>query len=484
MLISEEVRTRFAPSPTGFMHVGNLRVALYDYLIAKQTKGKFVLRLEDTDQNRLVEGAEAFIYESLSTFGLNFDEGPTVGGAFAPYRQSERMAAGLYKKYAEELVQKGAAYYCFCGKDEQEHDADECDVAPFAHYDRKCLKLSVAEIKAKLNAGEKYVIRQKIPEGKTSFDDVLYGHIEVENKELEDMILLKSDGFPTYNFANVVDDHLMNITHVVRGCEYLSSAPKYTLLYRAFGWDEPTYIHCPHITNEEHKKLSKRSGHSSVKNLLDMGYLPETIINFVALLGWSGDSEKEIYSLGELIEHFDYKKVKKSSAVFDVAKLKWMNGEYLRAKPFEQFYALIEKELKAALKGDFDYHELAEILHPRLELASDIGTLLDFIPSLPNYDKSIFINEKLKSTPETSLDVLSKITPILESAKNWNKDELIALIKQFIESNALKNGLVLWPLRAALSGKASSAGGAYELLIALKRTESLARLKTAISRLK
>ena len=476
------VRTRFAPSPTGYMHVGNLRTALYCYLIAKKLKGTFVLRIEDTDRNRYIQDAEQVIFDTLKVCGLDYDEGPGKEGDVGPYRQSERVKQGIYMKYAKQLIEQGDAYYCFCGH--EEHHADTCeDGEVFTKYDRHCLKLSKEEVEKNLAEGKPFVIRQKVPEGKTSFVDAVYGTIEVDNSELEDMILIKSDGYPTYNFANIVDDHLMNITHIVRGCEYLSSTPKYTLLYKALKWEEPIYIHCPHITDEEHKKLSKRLGHSSVNNLLKNGFLPEAIINFIALLGWSPDNEQEIMSLVELIEKFDYHRINKSSAVFDLKKFKWMNGEYYKAMSADSFYNFICPQLQK-YPSIYDRRELSDLLHDRIECFEDIDTVLDFINDLPQYSNEIFENQKFKVTQEVALDILQKILPKLESADDYSKENISQIVKDFIAEQNVKNGVVLWPLRVALSGKMSSAGGAYELLAVFKKDESLRRIKIAIQKLK
>ena len=476
------VRTRFAPSPTGYMHIGNLRTAVYCYAIARKNKGKFVLRIEDTDRNRYVADAEQVIYDTLKVCGLDYDEGPNCPGKFGPYKQSERKEQNLYIEYAKKLIESGDAYYCFCGHDEHD-DCDDCEQA-FAKYDRRCLRLSPEEIKANLASNKPYVIRQKVPEGKTSFVDAVYGTIEVDNSELEDMILIKSDGYPTYNFANIIDDHLMNITHVVRGCEYLSSTPKYTLLYKAFGWQEPIYIHCPHITDEEHKKLSKRLGHASVNNLLQSGFLPEAIVNYISMLGWYPENGIEKFSLAEFVENFDYRRVNKSNAVFDIAKFKWLNGEYYKAMAFDAFAKFIEPQLKMRFGDDVNHAELAELLQKRIECFDDIDTVLDFVKELPTYGNDIFVNQKLKVDAILALKVLEEITPILENTDDFSKENVMNVIKAFIEEKGYKNGQILWPLRAGLSGKMSSAGGAYELLNVFPKQESLRRLKIAIDTLK
>ena len=475
------VRTRFAPSPTGYMHIGNLRTALYCYLISRKLKGKFVLRIEDTDRNRFVDDAEQVIYDTMKICGLDYDEGPNKEGEYGPYKQSQRFEQGLYMHYAKKLIESGDAYYCFCGNDENENE-EESENNAFAKYDRRCLKLSKEEIENNLKNGKPFVIRQKIPEGKTSFVDTIYGTIEVDNSELEDMILIKSDGYPTYNFANIVDDHLMNITHIVRGMEYLSSTPKYSLLYKALGWQEPIYIHCPHITDEEHKKLSKRLGHASVNNLLKQGFLPQAIINYIALLGWSPEGDKEFFTLEELIDAFDYKKINKSNAVFDLQKFKWMNGEYYKAMPIEEFTNFVMPQLEK-YPSQYDKNEMADLLHTRIECFEDIDNVLDFVLELPDYTNEIFENQKLKVTQEIAKDVLIKILPILEKENDYSKENITNVVKDFIAEQGVKNGVVLWPLRAGLSGKMSSAGGAYELFAVFGKDESLRRIKIAIEKL-
>ena len=394
-----KVRTRFAPSPTGRMHVGNLRTALYAYLIAKHEGGDFILRIEDTDQERYVEGALDIIYHTLKETGLVHDEGPDLDGGVGPYVQSERQAQGIYLKYAKELVEKGEAYYCFCGKERLESLKQEVAGKEIIVYDKHCLHLSKEEVEAKLAAGVPYVIRQNIPnEGTTSFEDEIYGKIEVPNSELDDMILIKSDGYPTYNFANVVDDHLMGITHVVRGNEYLSSSPKYNRLYAAFGWDVPVYVHCPLITNEEHKKLSKRCGHSSYEDLIEQGFVTEAVVNYVALLGWCPSDNREIFSLEELVEAFDYHHMNKSPAVFDMGKLRWMNGEYIKAMDFDKFYERALPYLKEAIHKDLDLKKIASQVKTRIEVFPEIKELIDFYEEVPEYDTQMYCHKKMKTT--------------------------------------------------------------------------------------
>ena len=428
------IRTRFAPSPTGKMHVGNLRTALYAYLIAKHENGSFMLRIEDTDQERFVDGALEIIYRTLAKTGLVHDEGPDKDGGYGPYVQSERNAQGIYLKYAKQLIEQGDAYYCFCTKerlDSLKASVGE-DGKEIAVYDKHCLHLSKEEVEAKLAAGEPHVIRFNMPaEGTTTFHDDIYGDITVPNNELDDLILIKSDGYPTYNFANVIDDHLMGITHVVRGNEYLSSSPKYNRIYEAFGWEIPTYVHCPLITNEEHKKLSKRSGHSSYEDLLDQGFLTEAIVNYVALLGWCPEDNREIFSLEELVKEFDYHHMSKSPAVFDMTKLKWMNGEYIKAMDFDKFYDMALPFVKEAVKKDLNLEKIAGMVKTRIEVFPDIPALIDFFEAVPEYDVSMYTHKKMKTNPEISLEVLNKVIPVLEGFDNYTNDALYELLCGF-----------------------------------------------------
>ena len=479
-----KVRTRFAPSPTGRMHVGNLRTALYAYLIAKHEGGDFLLRIEDTDQERYVEGAVDIIYHTLAETGLIHDEGPDKDGGCGPYVQSERQAAGIYMKYAKELVEKGKAYYCFCDKERLESLKQEVAGKEIIVYDKHCLHLSKEEVEANLAAGKPFVIRQNTPtEGTTRFVDEIYGVIEVPNAELDDMILIKSDGYPTYNFANVVDDHLMGITHVVRGNEYLSSAPKYNLLYEAFGWDVPVYVHCPLITNEEHKKLSKRSGHSSYEDLINQGFLTEAVVNYVALLGWCPTDNREIFSLPELVEAFDYHHMSKSPAVFDINKLKWMNGEYIKAMDFDKFYERALPILKETIHRDLDLKKIAGMVKTRIEVFPDIKDLVDFFEAVPEYDSSMYVHKKMKTTEESSLTVLQEILPVLESQEDYSNDALYETMVAFAKEKGYKNGYVLWPIRTALSGKQMTPAGATEILEVLGKEESIKRIQAAIEKL-
>ena len=478
------VKTRFAPSPTGRMHVGNLRTALYAYLIAKHEGGKFMLRIEDTDQERFMEGALDIIYRTLAKTGLVHDEGPDKDGGVGPYVQSERQAQGLYMKYAKKLIEQGDAYYCFCDKERLESLKTEVAGKEITVYDKHCLHLSKEEIEANLAAGKPYVIRINMPtEGTTTFHDELYGDITVENNELDDMILIKSDGYPTYNFANVIDDHLMGITHVVRGNEYLSSAPKYNRLYEAFGWEIPKYIHCPLITNEDHQKLSKRCGHSSYEDLLDQGFLTEAIVNFVALLGWSPSSDNEIFSLEELVKEFDYHRISKSPAVFDMVKLRWMNGEYMKKMDDDKFYEMALPYLKETITKDLDFHKIAAMVKTRIEVFPDIKDHVDFFEKVPEYETSMYVHKKMKTNEETSLQVLSEVQPLLEAQEDFSNDALFEMLSAYAKEHGYKVGYVMWPIRTALSGKQMTPAGATEILEVLGKEESLVRIQAAIEKL-
>ncbi len=481
-----KTRTRFAPSPTGRMHVGNLRTALYAYLIAKHDGGDFMLRIEDTDQERYVEGAVDIIYRTLANAGLVHDEGPDKDGGVGPYVQSERMASGIYMEYAKQLVEKGEAYYCFCDKERLDslktgigEDGKEITV-----YDKHCLHLSKEEVEANLAAGKPFVIRQNMPtEGTTTFHDEIYGDITVDNAELDDMILIKSDGYPTYNFANVVDDHTMNITHVVRGNEYLSSAPKYNRLYEAFGWDVPVYVHCPLITDETHKKLSKRSGHSSYEDLLDQGFLSEAIINFVALLGWCPEGNQEVFSLEELVKAFDYRHMSKSPAVFDMTKLRWMNSEYMKTMDFDKFYEMAEPYIKEVVTKNYDLKKIAVMVKTRIEVFPDIKEHIDFFEQVPEYDNAMYCHKKMKTNEENSLQLLQEVLPVLEAQEDFSNDALFAKLSEFAKEKEYKTGFVMWPIRTAMSGKQMTPGGATELMEVLGKEESVARIKKAIEKL-
>ncbi len=479
-----KVRTRFAPSPTGRMHVGNLRTALYAYLIAKHEGGDFLLRIEDTDQERLVEGAVDIIYRTLQKTGLLHDEGPDKDGGSGPYVQSERQASGIYLEYAKKLIEKGEAYYCFCDKERLESLKQEVAGKEISIYDKHCLHLSREEVEEKLAAGVPYVIRQNNPQtGTTTFHDEIYGDITVDNAELDDMILIKSDGYPTYNFANVVDDHLMGITHVVRGNEYLSSSPKYNRLYEAFGWEVPVYVHCPLITDETHKKLSKRCGHSSYEDLIEQGFLTEAVVNFVALLGWSPEDNQEIASLSELVEKFDYRHMSKSPAVFDYGKLKWMNGEYIKAMDFEAFYEKALPIMKEVITKEYDFHKIAGMVKTRIEVFPDIRELIDFFEAVPEYDISMYTHKKMKTSKESSLSVLKEVLPLLEAQEDYSNDALYALLSAYVAEKGYKNGYVMWPVRTAASGKQMTPCGATEILEILGKEESVARIRNAVKKL-
>lgn len=480
-----KIRTRFAPSPTGRMHVGNLRTALYAYLIAKHEGGDFLLRIEDTDQERLVEGAVGIIYRTLEKTGLLHDEGPDKDGGVGPYVQSERQASGIYLKYAKQLITEGKAYYCFCDKERLEGLTQVVAGKEISVYDKHCLGLTQEEIEANLADGKPYVIRQNNPqEGTTAFHDEIYGDITVDNAELDDMILIKSDGYPTYNFANVIDDHLMGITHVVRGNEYLSSSPKYNRLYEAFGWKIPVYVHCPLITDEEHKKLSKRSGHSSYEDLLEQGFLSEAIVNFVALLGWSPEDNQEIMSLEELIQKFDYHHMSKSPAVFDYTKLKWMNGEYIKMMDFDTFYRMAEPYIKQTVTKDYDLKKIAALVKTRIEILPDIAEHIDFFETLPDYDSSIYTHKKMKTDAASSLEVLEELLPLFEAQEDYSNDALYALLTGYVEKKGCKNGYAMWPVRTAVSGKQMTPGGATEIMEILGKEESVRRIKEGIERIK
>ncbi|MBQ3512943.1 MAG: glutamate--tRNA ligase [Lachnospiraceae bacterium] len=480
-----KIRTRFAPSPTGRMHVGNLRTALYAYLIAKHEDGDFLIRIEDTDQERYVEGAVDIIYRTMAGTGLIHDEGPDKDKGYGPYVQSERQAQGIYLKYAKELVEKGEAYYCFC--DQERLDSLKSEVVEgkeITKYDKHCLSLSKEEVEEKLKAGVPYVIRQNNPtEGTTSFTDEIYGEISVDNSELDDMVLIKSDGYPTYNFANVVDDHLMEITHVVRGNEYLSSSPKYNRLYQAFGWEVPVYVHCPTITNEEHKKLSKRSGHASYEDLIEQGFLPEAIVNFVALLGWSPNGEEEFFTLKELEQAFDYHRIGKAPAVFDMTKLKWMNGEYIKKLDPDKFYEMALPYLKEVITKDYDLKKVAGLVQSRIEVLPDCKELVDFFEELPEYDVVMYTHKKMKTNTENAYEILKEEYELLKNFDAFDVQSLHDLLMDYIAKKEIKNGTGLWPIRTAVSGKQSTPGGAFEIMEIIGKEESLKRIETGLSML-
>ena len=482
----KKVRTRFAPSPTGYMHIGNLRTALFTYLIAKQNDGDFILRIEDTDQERYVEGAVDVIYKTLKDVGLNWDEGPDVGGPVGPYIQSERM--GMFKKYAVELVEKREAYYCFCDKERLEEVKaiqEASGIMPM--YDRHCRNLSKEEVQAKLDAGVPYVIRQKVPlEGEVTFHDALYGDITVDCSTLDDQILIKTDGMPTYNFANVVDDHLMGISHVVRGNEYLASAPKYNLLYKAFGWEIPEYIHVEHIMKDKQHKLSKRDGDASYEDLMQKGYLKEAVINYIALLGWAPKGENEIFSLEELVKEFDIQGLSKSPAIFDPMKLKAINGKYIKALTPEKFAEYAIPYIKETVKReDVDLMEITSLLQARTELFTEIPESVDFVDTLPDYDIALYTHKKMKTNPENSLDSLKAVLPVLEAIdeKAWTIENIHDKLFELIAQKEVKNGIILWPLRVAVSGKAFTPGGGIEICHIIGKADSIDRIKKGIEKL-
>ena len=474
-----KVRTRFAPSPTGYMHIGNLRTALYEYLIAKAQGGDFLLRIEDTDQKRYVEGATDIIYNTLKMVGMNWDEGPDIGGPVGPYVQSERK--DLYAPYAHKLVELGGAHYCFCAEREKELDEDGNEI--ICKFEDPCKKIPVAEAKARVAAGEPYVIRQTINQtGKSKYEDKVYGIIEIDYDELDEGVLLKTDGFPTYNFANVIDDHLMGITHVVRGSEYLPSTPKYNLMYDTFGWPRPVYVHLPPVMKDAQHKLSKRNGDASFQDLLAKGYLPEAIINYIALLGWNPGTEEEIFSIKDLEKIFSVDRLNKSPAIFDIIKLTWMNGVYIRNLSSEEFYRLAEPYL-ADLPSNVDKKALALVLQPRVETLGQIREQTDFIKELPDYAPELYVNKKMKTDIEVAKAVLPAIKEVLSKQTEWNNDALFAALKSLAEAKGLKNGQVLYPARIALSGKETTPGGATELAVVLGREESLRRIDKAINKL-
>lgn len=480
-----EVRTRFAPSPTGYMHIGNLRTGLYAYLLAKSNNGKFILRIEDTDQERYVEGAVEVIFNVLKMTGLKHDEGPDIGGPFGPYVQSERR--GLYKEYAMKLIELGGAYYCFCSKEQIAEAREKHDMSkdgPFKYND-PCRSLSREETERRVAAGETYVVRQRIPAaGTTTFEDAVFGSITVENSTLDENVLLKSDGLPTYNFANVVDDHLMEITHVMRGVEYLSSTPKYNLLYKAFGWKIPTYIHLPHIIKEGGKKLSKREGDASFEDFYKKGYLIDAIINYIALLGWNSGTEQEIFSLKELTEKFSIEGLSKSSAMFDIKKLNWLNGEYIRKMSLEEFHSMALPYYKEVIKNEkIDLLKVSRLLHVRTEVLSEIPGNIDFIEELPEYDVSMYVHKKMKTDINNSLENLKIAYNALKDIENWSEETLNGTLRGLIESRGIKNGQMLWPVRTAISGKQFTPGGAIEIADILGKEESLRRIMTGIDKL-
>lgn len=472
-------RTRFAPSPTGYMHIGNLRTALYAYLIAKKAEGKFILRIEDTDQNRNVPEAVSAIYRGLELAGISYDEGPDKDGGFGPYVQSQRLP--IYKTYAQKLLASGHAYYCFCGKEDK--PALEASNERVEGYRDPCRNLNAQEVEARFAEGLVPVVRQRIPlEGVSSFDDHVYGHISIENKQLDDQVLLKSDGFPTYNFANVVDDHLMEVSHVIRGQEYLSSTPKYNLLYEAFGWEHPEYIHLPHIIREDGAKMSKRKGDPSFEDLVRMGFLPRAIVNYVALLGWNPGDEREFFLMEDLIDAFDMDRINKANAAFSIDKLRWLNGEHIRSLTPQAFHAIALRFYPEGLTG-LDLAKVSQLIQIRTETLTDIPRQVGFLANLPEYSAELFENQKSKSTLESSRVVLEKALPLLENLETWSNEGLFEVLKAFAQEQNFKTGTVMWPIRTALSGQETSPGGATELAALLGKDESLRRIKLGLSKL-
>ena len=479
-----EVRTRFAPSPTGFMHLGGVRTALYEYLFAKKHSGKFILRIEDTDQERYVEGATDIIYDTLRECGLNWDEGPDVGGPAGPYIQSERKH--LYLPYAKQLVESGHAYYCFCTKEElaERREAAEARGEVFK-YDKHCLHLTKDEVESKLAAGIPYVIRLNAPtEGETTYHDLVFGDITMPNDTLDDMVLIKADGMPTYNFANVIDDHLMGISHVMRGTEYLSSTPKYNLLYQAFGWDIPEYIHLPPVMRDSQHKLSKRDGDAYYSDYIEKGFLTEALINYLALVGWNPGDDREFFTLDELVQAFDVKGINRAPGIFDPEKLRWFNFEYIRKLPFDDYLQKVTPWFDKVLSADrFDYRRLAELMQDRTETFGEVPDKVRFLSMQPEYDNELFVNKKQKSTLESSLQALQMLEPILASLPEWTETVLHDTVIQAIADHGLKNATVLWPMRIAISGQLSTPGGAFEIAYLLGREETMARLHAAIAKL-
>ncbi len=480
------IRTRFAPSPTGYMHIGNLRTALYAYLVAKKDpEGVFILRIEDTDQGRLVEGATDIIYDTMRSCGLKHDEGPDVGGEVGPYVQSDRVRSGLYLEYAKKLITRGGAHYCFCDQKtiDAEREQTTAEGGSFK-YDDPCKKLSIEECEARIAAGVKYVIRQTVPtEGTTSFEDEVFGTITVDNETLDEQVLMKSDGFPTYNFANVIDDHLMGITDVVRGMEYLSSTPKYNLIYEAFGWDIPRYIHCPPVMKDEHNKLSKRNGDASFQDLMEKGYLPGAVLNYIALLGWAPEEDKEIYTLDELVKAFNVKRIGTSGAIFDPEKLKWINGMWLRGMDLDTYYETVKDYIDQGVKGDFNKKEIAAIVQPRANTLTEIPGMLGFFDSFPSYDNSLYVNKKMKTNEKVALSSLRAVRDALASHDEWTMQPLHDRLMQVPKDLGIKNGQVLFPLRLAITGTQVTPGGAIEIALILGKQETLHRLDISIAQL-
>lgn len=475
-------RTRFAPSPTGYMHIGNLRTALYEYLIAKSQGGDFILRIEDTDQKRYVEGATDIIFKTLKRVGMNWDEGPDVGGDFGPYIQSQRRS--IYAEYAHKLVELGGAHYCFCAQKEEHNDEDEDTPEAHAKFKDPCKKIPLEEARKRIAAGEPFVVRQTVNKKGTSvFHDVVYGDIEIDYDELDEGVLLKTDGLPTYNFANVIDDHLMQISHVVRGNEYISSTPKYNLIYEAFGWTPPVYVHVPQVMKDAQHKLSKRNGDASFQDLVAKGYLPEAVLNYIALLGWNPGTEQEIFSLQELEKCFSCERLNKSPAIFDSAKLRWMNGCYIRNLPAEEFHKLAEPYYQQSVSRKIDEETLSAVLQPRVEVLGEIPAEIDFLEQVPEYDIALYENKKMKTNPEIARKALEIVRPVLANLTDWKNESLFETLKNTAAQNEMKNGQVLYPVRIALSGKETTPGGATEIAHILGKEETLRRIDAALAKL-
>ena len=477
------VRTRFAPSPTGFMHLGGLRTALYTYLFTKKQGGTFILRIEDTDLERFVPGATEIIYDTLRDCGVLWDEGPDVGGDFGPYIQSQRKE--LYLPYAKRLVEQGDAYYCFCTKEEiEERRAQAQARGETFKYDKHCLHLSKEEVQRRLDAGQPYVIRQNVPlTGSSDFDDLVFGHIQAPNETLDDMVLIKQDGMPTYNFANVVDDHLMGITHVIRGMEYLSSTPKYNLLYKAFGWEIPQYIHLTTVMKDQHQKLSKRNGDAYYSDFIEKGYLKEALVNYIVLLGWNPGDDREFFTLEELKQAFDVSGLSKSPAIFDVNKLRWFNAEYIRRMSPEAFNRAAQPWYEKAGVAAMNQDILQRILQPRVELFSELPAMVDFLTAMPEFDNSLYAHKKMKTTPESAKETLLGLQPLLEAQDPWTEEGVHDLLIGYAQKTGLKNGQVMWPLRVAITGKPVTPGGAVEAAVLLGKQETLARLARSLEKL-
>ncbi|MCI6272983.1 MAG: glutamate--tRNA ligase [Erysipelotrichaceae bacterium] len=481
----KKIRTRFAPSPTGYMHIGNLRTALYEYLVAKKDDGTFILRIEDTDQGRLVEGATDIIYETLKQCKMFHDEGPDVGGNYGPYIQSDRMKSGIYKEYANKLVDLNGAHYCFCSEEDIENQRKIALAKGESFiYKDPCKNISVDDARERIKNGESFVVRQNIPSfGTTTFHDEVYGDVTVENSTLDEAILLKSDGFPTYNFANIIDDHMMEITHVIRGNEYLSSTPKYNLIYESFGWEIPTYVHCPPVMKDEHSKLSKRNGDASFQDLVKKGYLPEAIINYIALLGWAPETEQEIYSLDELKKAFNVKRINTSGAIFDIEKLTWMNGMYLRNMNEEKYFETVKSYIKQAVSDKYNHLLISKIVQQRANTLAEIPEMLSFFDNYPEFNIEFYTNKKMKTDPEISLNSLKEAYDVLSSIECWNEQIIHDALMNKVQELSIKNGQLLFPLRVAITNMQFTPGGAIEISNILGKEETLKRIKQSIENL-